>query len=57
MLLNEFNQTPFVGRRIACRADDLLHPIKDPAEHAAQAQLLITLPRREPGWLLLTEGL
>jgi hypothetical protein len=57
MLLNGFNQTPFVGWPIACRADNLLYPIKDPAEHAAQAQLLVTLPRRESGWLLLTEGL
>jgi hypothetical protein len=30
MLLNGFNRAPFVGRLIACRPDDLLHPIKDP---------------------------
>jgi len=57
MLLNGFNRTPCVGRLIACRPDDLLHPIKDAAEHAAQAEFLTALPQRKLGWLLLTEGL
>ena len=56
MLLNGFNRTPFAGRLIACCHDDLLHPIKDVAERAAQAKFLTALPRHEPGWLLLTEG-
>jgi hypothetical protein len=57
MLLNGFNRTPFAGRLIACRPDDLLHPIKEVAEHPAQAKFLTALPRHQPGWLLLTEGL
>jgi len=57
MLLNGFNRTPFIGRLIACRPDDLLYLIKHVAEHAARAKFLTALPRHEPGWLLLTEGL
>ena len=57
MLLNGFNRTPFAGRPIACRPDDLLHPIKEAAEHPAQAKFLTALPRHKPGWLLLTDRL
>jgi hypothetical protein len=56
MLLNGFNRTPFKGRLIACRPDDLLHPIENAAKHAAEAKFLTALPRHEPGWLLLTES-
>jgi len=55
MLLNGFNRTPFKGRLIACRPDDLLHPIENAAKHAAEAKFLTALPRHEPGWLLITE--
>lgn len=56
MLLNGFNRTPFAGRPIACRPDDLLHPIEDAAKHATEAKFLTALPRHEPGWMLLTEA-
>ena len=57
MLLNGFNRTPFAGRLVACRPDDLPHSIKDAAKHADQAKFLTALPRHEPGRMLLTEGL
>jgi hypothetical protein len=54
MLLNGFNRTPFAGRLIACRPDDLLYPINNAAGRPAEAKFLTALPWHEPGWKLLT---
>jgi hypothetical protein len=41
---------------LACRPDDLTYPTDHADERAAKAKFLTALPRHEPGWLLLTEG-